>query len=408
MFSIFKNILGSEGEKKSAAISGDAVFIDVRSRSEFDSGHLEGALHIPLEVIQSKAEMIKGFPQAVLYCRSGNRSAHAVQMLNALGLTNVLDGGSVFSAQEWANASGHFSLDIVRESGSKSAVTPVAQTVQKEKVKVKVLIPTDFSVQADFSYLMVKKLEEHLDIDLHFLHVLDVPDTVTMNEEGEIDTCGEIDVAFVRQQKKIAEEKLKQLKIQYGGDIHTHLLLGKVTDTLKEFAEKQQFDLIVMGTKGAWGVREKLSTTQAQIISRKSNIPLLTLMCDRSDLVINRVLLVNDFSMDTDVRVPLAEAFSKQFKAHFSLLHFVGANSHDHVDTLHEKMDKFAEINGITSYDKSVSQARNVESGVQNFLESSDADLILIGTHDYAGLVDRAAAESLIKHVFKPIITVHL
>jgi rhodanese-related sulfurtransferase/nucleotide-binding universal stress UspA family protein len=408
MFSIFKNILGSEGEKKSSQVSADAVFIDVRSQSEFDSGHLEGALHIPLEVIQSKADIIKGFPQAILYCRSGNRSAHAVQMLNALGLTNVLDGGSVFSAQEWANASGHFSLAIVRESGSKPAATPAAQTAQKEKAKVKVLIPTDFSVQADFSYLMVKKLEEHLDIDLHFLHVLDVPDTVTMSAEGEIDTCGEIDVAYVKQQKRIAEEKLKQLKIQYGGDIHTHFLLGKVTDTLKDFAESHHFDLIVMGTKGSWGIREKLSTTQAQIVSRKCRVPLLTLMCDRSDLVIGRVLLVNDFSMDTDVRVPLAQAFSKHFKAHFSLLHFVGTESSEHVDAIHAKMDEFAKVNGISSYDKNVSQARNVESGVHDFLESADADLILIGTHDYGGPVNRAAAESLIKHVFKPIITVHL
>ena len=41
---------------------------------------------------------------------------------------------------------------------------------------LKILIPTDFSVQAEFAYLMVKKLEEKIPIEVHFLHVLAVPD----------------------------------------------------------------------------------------------------------------------------------------------------------------------------------------------------------------------------------------
>ena len=48
--------------------------------------------------------------------------------------------------------------------------------------KLKVLIPTDFSVQAEYAYLMVKKLEEKLPIEVHFLHIMNVPDTVSMDE----------------------------------------------------------------------------------------------------------------------------------------------------------------------------------------------------------------------------------
>ena len=55
---------------------------------------------------------------------------------------------------------------------------------------LKILIPTDFSVQAEFAYLMVKKLEEKTPVDVHFLHVLNVPDTVTMDSKGEIQFCG--------------------------------------------------------------------------------------------------------------------------------------------------------------------------------------------------------------------------
>jgi carbon monoxide dehydrogenase subunit G len=67
---------------------------------------------------------------------------------------------------------------------------------------LKILIPTDFTVQAEYAYLMVKKLEEKIQVRTHFLHVLQVPDTVTMDADGNIQTCGEIDVNYVLKQKE--------------------------------------------------------------------------------------------------------------------------------------------------------------------------------------------------------------
>ena len=110
---------------------------------------------------------------------------------------------------------------------------------------LKILIPTDFSVQSDYAYLMVKKLEERIPADIHFLHVLAVPDTVTLSPSGEIQTCGEIDVRYVEDQKSIAERKLAELRQHYGEAIHTHLVLGKITDAIIGFAATGQFDLIV-------------------------------------------------------------------------------------------------------------------------------------------------------------------
>ena len=73
--------------------------------------------------------------------------------------------------------------------------------------ELKVVIPTDFSVQAEYAYIMVKKLEEKIPVKVSFLHVMQVPDTVTMNASGEISTCGEIDVKYVETQRDIALRK---------------------------------------------------------------------------------------------------------------------------------------------------------------------------------------------------------
>jgi len=133
--------------------------------------------------------------------------------------------------------------------------------------KLKILIPTDFSVQAEFAFLMVKKLEEGTPIDIHFLHVVPAPETVTMDANGQISTCGEIEVRYIEKQKEIAERQLQSLRSLYGNHIQCHLKLGKVTDGILNFAEQNQFDLIVMGTKGAWGLKERISGTETQRIA---------------------------------------------------------------------------------------------------------------------------------------------
>lgn len=113
---------------------------------------------------------------------------------------------------------------------------------------LKILIPTDFSVQAEYAYLLVKKLEEKIKTEIHFLHVMNVPDTVTLSTNGEVQTCGEIDVNYVVSQKQIVERKLQNLQTLYGANIQTHLMFGKTTDAIISFAEKEGFELIVMGT----------------------------------------------------------------------------------------------------------------------------------------------------------------
>ncbi|MBK8089261.1 MAG: universal stress protein [Chitinophagaceae bacterium] len=274
--------------------------------------------------------------------------------------------------------------------------------------KLKILIPTDFSVQAEFAYLMVKKLEEKTPVDIHFLHVLNVPDTVTMNAKGEIETCGEIDVKYVVTQKEIAERKLANLKTLYGNEITSHFVLGKVTDAILTFAEINHFDLIVMGTKGSSGIKEKLSGSETQIIARKSKIPLLSLMCDRSDLNIQNILLVHNFSNPAKENLQLMQKLIRAFNTKFHLLQITSGNVEAEKPLVEANMKKFAELNDLVSYQCHLINDKDVEKGVIHFNQMKNMDIICIGTHGKAGLFHHSATEKLINHLFKPIISFHL
>jgi len=273
---------------------------------------------------------------------------------------------------------------------------------------LKVLIPTDFSVQAEYAYLMVKKLEEKIPVEIHFIHVLGVPDTVTMDKNGNIQTCGEISVDYVVSQKTIAERKLNNLKTLYGVDIQSHLELGKLTEKIVSYSQENHFDLIVMGTKGSWGLKEKLSGSETQMIARQSTVPLLSLMCDRSDLIIENVLLVHDFSNPKNENLALLHKLIKSFNTKVHLLQISKDTSDTNKTIVFAKMDEFAATNSISNFEKHVLNDTDVENGVIHFNQMQEMDIICIGTHGKGGLFHQSATEKLINHLFKPIISYHL
>ena len=274
--------------------------------------------------------------------------------------------------------------------------------------KLKVLIPTDFSVQAEYAFLMVKKLAEKAEVETHFLHVLNVPDTVSMDLQGNIQTCGEIDVKYIVSQKEIAERKLNNLKSLYGAHLNVKLLLGKTTETILDFSHGGGFDLIVMGTKGAWGMKEKISGTETQMIARKSKVPVLSLMCDRSDLLIKNILLVHNFhekgSQDLSFLHKLIKAF--QPKIHF--LHITPERTDARLEEIKDAMNSFALINQLDNVAMHILNDKDVENGVIHFNQMNDVDMVCIGTHGKGSLFHSSATEKLINHMFKPIISFHL
>ena len=82
-----------------AAQSPGTVIIDVRTPEEFASGHVKGALNIPVESADFAAQVSALDPATTyaIYCRSGNRSAVATAEMGSMGFAHLydLDGGFV-------------------------------------------------------------------------------------------------------------------------------------------------------------------------------------------------------------------------------------------------------------------------------------------------------------------------
>lgn len=81
-------------EQARALIEGGALLVDVRTPGEFASGHIKGAVNIPLGELSGRAgELGDKGGAVVLYCRSGHRSGQAARQLKAIGFTSLHDLG---------------------------------------------------------------------------------------------------------------------------------------------------------------------------------------------------------------------------------------------------------------------------------------------------------------------------
>lgn len=81
----------------------NVTVIDVRETYEFEDGHYDGAINIPLGQIPQKINEIKAMSQpVVVYCRSGNRSGMALSILKQAGLQEVYNGGGIMQMLNYA------------------------------------------------------------------------------------------------------------------------------------------------------------------------------------------------------------------------------------------------------------------------------------------------------------------
>ena len=97
MLQAIKNLLGL-GPKVDykELLQNGAVIIDVRSKGEYQGGHIKGSLNIPLDTLSNNIAKLKKEKTVITCCASGMRSASAKSILKSKGF-QVHNGGGWMS-----------------------------------------------------------------------------------------------------------------------------------------------------------------------------------------------------------------------------------------------------------------------------------------------------------------------
>lgn len=91
--SFLKKLFGGASVDLKELVKNGAQIIDVRSPAEFQSGHIKGAINIPLQTLDKNLAKIKKDKPVITCCASGMRSASAKSILKSKGFSEVHNGG---------------------------------------------------------------------------------------------------------------------------------------------------------------------------------------------------------------------------------------------------------------------------------------------------------------------------
>ena len=82
-------------------ISDGAVILDVRTKEEYQSGHLRNSINIPLDKLPQNLKKLNKNKSIITCCASGSRSASARKILKSNGFEQVYNGGSWYSLRKY-------------------------------------------------------------------------------------------------------------------------------------------------------------------------------------------------------------------------------------------------------------------------------------------------------------------
>ncbi len=104
------------------AARGEATVVDVRGRNEWEAGHLPGVPNVPVGHLAERIGELPTDRPVIVHCQSGARSAIAASVLQARGLTNVVNMAGGFGA--WQQAG----LPVTRDDADQAAAEPALAT----------------------------------------------------------------------------------------------------------------------------------------------------------------------------------------------------------------------------------------------------------------------------------------
>lgn len=275
----------------------------------------------------------------------------------------------------------------------------------------KILIPTNLTVLGDFAYGIAQKIAHQTGATIEALYVAVTHGNAVFDMNGKLSEHQDFDVSDLRTEMEEAEKRLKEWTTDKPDITKNIVTAGPLVQTITTQAEKDEVDLIIMGTEGSFGLKELTIGSVAEKVVRLSPVPVLTLKCDREDLSIQNILLVSDFASAEPINLDLVKSVQKAFH---SRLHLLKINTK--ADFMSERaiqalMENFAENNQLENFEYHTYSDKSIEEGIRHYCEDHQIDFVAMTTHGRKGinrLLHHSIAEGVVNHVFLPVLTFKL
>ena len=268
----------------------------------------------------------------------------------------------------------------------------------------RILVPTDFSSQAENALKVAAQLARDNDSEIFLEHSLNMPSH--LNDVGQTGTLPE-SLYFIR----LAENEFKKLRKQpYLQDVKVQETIGhgEIYDDIKQTVKEKDIDLVVMGSHGLSGFKEMFIGSNTEKVVRTSEIPVLVIKNEHSHFNISDFVFATDFSEECRKPFATAQKFANDVGAKLHLLYVNTPSGFKTSGEANAMMEKFVAGSGAENYSLNVYNDASVEKGILGFARDTNAQLVGMSTHGRKGIAhffNGSISEDLVNHANMPVIT---
>ena len=269
----------------------------------------------------------------------------------------------------------------------------------------RILVPTDFSEHAEYALRVAAQIAKQNNSEIILLHMLELP-----HQAGDAMGSGhQIPEIMFYKNKAISNlEELMDVDYLEGINVSEIIQFQKAFDGILAVSKKNNVDLVVMGSHGTSGFQEMLIGSNTEKVVRFSEAPVLVIKNRKDNFKAGNFVFASDFS--EEIKKPFKQLvdFAKSFNSTLSLVMINTPNSFKPTHVAEKTMHDFMLAFNYPNYSLHIYNDVNVEKGILNFANSTNADLIGMCTHGRTGFAhffNGSIEENIANHSTRPLIT---
>lgn len=218
------------------------------------------------------------------------------------------------------------------------------------------------------------KLHSGLGGNILALNVVSVPGEIPLKENGQVlDFCTEFDLSAYHNKANENQATIKNAYINMNS-VEVQSLVGNPHRVIRSFASEKDVDLIVSGAHETTVFEDVFTHSFVHELMETSGKPLLSLKCDRSKMVMDKIMIVGEFKRaiaeDLEVIKSLIGAFDLEL-----LLARINTNKNNaSEEDIIREMTSYVSMNNL--------EAKNVEYVVAEAETAFDGVQFLINKHN--------------------------
>ena len=272
----------------------------------------------------------------------------------------------------------------------------------------KILVPVDFSELSSHALNFAIEFNEQVKGEILLVHVLDVP-------SGRVSFYGETEntamenfyaAKFIDATKKKLEEWTKRVE-DAGQQVTSHMKFGNAFTSISKIVAEDESTWIIMGSKGASGLREVFIGSNAERMIRHAKCPVIIIKGETHLKDMKSMAFASDLSTEQDIIAHHAKDVQELLGLNMHLVKVKTPYNWLDETQAKKQLDDFAERNYLKDFSISTIDADFADEGAVKFAEDVGAGLIVLGTHGKKGIahiLGGSIAEDVVNESKVPIL----